>query len=58
MHEGEQVLEWLKQAILVHPSYRNTACKDPHFANLKESMEWALGSKIWWGKPDDGSKEA
>jgi hypothetical protein len=41
MHEGEQVLEWLKQAILVHPSYRNTACKDPHFANLKESMEWA-----------------
>lgn len=41
MHEGEQALEWLKQAILMYPPYKDKACKDPHFANLKKSLEWA-----------------
>jgi tetratricopeptide (TPR) repeat protein len=41
MHEGEQALEWLKQAILAHPPYRSTARDDPHFENLRKSLGWA-----------------
>jgi tetratricopeptide (TPR) repeat protein len=41
MHEGEQALKCLKQAILAHPAYRDTARDDPHFENLRKSLDWA-----------------
>jgi tetratricopeptide (TPR) repeat protein len=40
LHEGEQALKCLKQAILARPAYRDTARADPHFENLRKRLDW------------------